>query len=133
LAWHDGGRIIVGWKSEEVQVDILVCRSQLIHLKASPLNGFPFLCTFVYGSNDKRERQQLFSDLGAISQQVSSPWIILGDFNCVANLDERIGSPVRLAEIQPLQDCLAVCRVHDLKYYGHFLRGPISKQEPIGC
>jgi hypothetical protein len=23
LAWHDGGRIIIGWRSEDIQVDIL--------------------------------------------------------------------------------------------------------------
>lgn len=32
LAWHDGGRIIVGWKSGDVHVDILCCLSQFIHL-----------------------------------------------------------------------------------------------------
>ena len=55
-----------------------------------------------------------------MSQTILSPWIILSDFNCVANLDERIGSPVRLAEVQPLRDCLAICGVHDLKFHGRF-------------
>lgn len=55
-----------------------------------------------------------------MSQTISSPWIILGEFNCVANLDERLGSPVRLVEVQPLRDCTAFCGVHDLKYHGRF-------------
>lgn len=55
-----------------------------------------------------------------MSQTISSPWIVLGDFNCIAHFDERVGSPVRLAEVQPLRDCLAVCVVHDLNYHGRF-------------
>ena len=55
-----------------------------------------------------------------MSKSITSPWIILGDFNRVANLDERIGSPVRLVEVQPLRDCMALCNVHDLKHHGNF-------------
>ena len=60
LAWHDGGRIIVCWRNEDVHVDILSCQSQFIHIAASPNNGAQFVCTFVYGSNDKHERQHCF-------------------------------------------------------------------------
>ena len=49
LAWHDGGRIIVGWKGEDVYVDILSYQSQYIHVVVSPNNGAEFVCTFVYG------------------------------------------------------------------------------------
>ena len=49
LAWHDGGRILVGWKSVDVPVDILSNQSQFIHLGFSPINGTSFVCTLVYG------------------------------------------------------------------------------------
>ena len=86
----------------------------------APNNGDSFLCTLVYGSTTTQKRLQLFSVLQEMRKSINSPWILLGDFNCVANLDERIGSPVRLAEVQPLRDCMAVCNVHDLKHYGRF-------------
>jgi hypothetical protein len=38
LAWHDGGRILVGWKSVDMQVDILSCHSHFIHLAVSPVH-----------------------------------------------------------------------------------------------
>ena len=50
---------------------------------------------------------------------MNSPWIILGDFNCVANFDERHGQPVRLHEIKPFRECLDWCGMHDL-HEGHF-------------
>ena len=71
LAWHDGGRIIVGWKGEDVHVDILSCQSQYIHVVVSPNSGDEFVCTLVYVSNDKNERQHLFSDLRAMSQTIT--------------------------------------------------------------
>lgn len=43
-----------------------------------------------------------------MSKSITSPWIILGDFNCVANLNELKGSLVRLTEVQPLRDCMAM-------------------------
>lgn len=45
LAWHEGGRIIVGWNSVDVHVDILRCQSQYIHLVVSPVRGTQFVCT----------------------------------------------------------------------------------------
>ena len=44
----------------------------------------------------------------------------MGDFNCVANFDERHGRRMRLHEIKPLRDCLEWFGVHDLHYGGRF-------------
>ena len=73
----------------------------------------------MYGSSKKLGRLQLFHDLQEISKTMNSPWIILGDFNCVANFDERHGQPVRLHEIKPFRECLDWCGMHDL-HEGHF-------------
>lgn len=120
LAWHNGGRIIVGWKSDELQVNIVTCSSQLIHISVTPKNNPSFFCTFVYGASEKNARLQLFQVLHALSLNISLAWIIMGDFNCIANFDERRGQPVRLHEIQPLRDCMMECGVRDLHYNGRF-------------
>ena len=101
-------------------VDVLRCSSQFIHIECSPNRGASLHCTFVYGSSEKQGRLQLFRDLQEISKTINSPWIILGDFNYVANFDERHGQPVRFHEIKPFRDCLDWCGVHDLHYGGRF-------------
>lgn len=59
LNWHRGDRIVSVWKSEDMYVDILACSSQLIHLYVHPRSGKRFYSTFVYGSNDRKERLHL--------------------------------------------------------------------------
>lgn len=41
----------------------------------------------------------------------NDPWIVMGDFNSVLNLDERIGAPVRTSELQPFKDCVMQCKL----------------------
>ena len=81
--------------------------------------GF-FSYSFVFGSSKRHKRLSLFWDLLTISSSIYSPWIILGDFNRIANFDERLGSPVCLHEVQPIRDCMAWCNVYDLPFNGRF-------------
>lgn len=56
LAWSDKGRIMIGWKEEEMVVHISFCSSQIMHLEVKPVLGSPFVCSFVYGATNKAER-----------------------------------------------------------------------------
>lgn len=55
------------------------------------------MCHFsiVYASNDAKEREVLWHDLESVASGIKVPWIVVGDYNCVLNPDERIGSIVR--------------------------------------
>ena len=103
LDWHKGGRIVVAWNSEDMYVDILTYSSQLIHVFVKPRNGAVFHYTFVYRSTNKRERERervmLFQQLHDISKSVCGPWIVMRDFNSVANINEHHGILVQLHEI----------------------------------
>ena len=48
------------------------------------------------------------------------PWLILSDFNCIANFNERIGKAMRLSEVEPLRSYIANCDIHYMKSTGHF-------------
>lgn len=128
MAWHDGGRIVVGWRSELVQLDILECSSKLIHLSVCLRVAKNFRCTFVYGSTCKQDRLRLFHHLGVLRKDISLPWIVLGDFNSLAHLNERIGAPVRLHEVTPLNGSVwqSVVFMIFIILVG-FIRGIISK------
>lgn len=120
LAWSDKGRIIIWWKHEHMSVNIGLCSSQLMHLEVFPTMGSQFSCTFVYGSSLKHERDDLFQQLECLANQCRGPWLFLGDLNCIANFNERIGKPVKFSDIIPLRSCLDKCKIHDMKSSGHF-------------
>lgn len=50
----------------------------------------------------------------------------MGDFNCVLNVDERLGSAVRVQRFTPFRRCK--CEVHDMKQTRNFFTWT-NKQE----
>ena len=64
----------------------------------NPRSGADFHCTFFYGSTDKREWLVLFQQLHDISKSICNPWIVTGDFNNVANLNECHDISIKLHE-----------------------------------
>ena len=115
LALHKGGRIIVAWKAKEIKVDIRFVSCQIIHLVVSPHVGDSFACSFVYGATDKNERGIMLTELETIGATVTRPWIVMGDFNYIANLNERVGQKPHLHKIEPLRRCMENYEIHDLK------------------
>lgn len=85
----DKGRIVIGWLPGAFNISIEVMIAQMAHLIVDPVRfGQWFYCTFVYGSNERHERRKLWDSLGKVC--TDQPWVILGDFNVVLNIDERI-------------------------------------------
>ncbi|XP_048497995.2 uncharacterized protein LOC125496544 [Beta vulgaris subsp. vulgaris] len=92
---------------------------KLIHCKIEPKTQLEaFMCSFVYGSNDKKERITLWQSF--IQLKTSIPWIVLGDYNVVLNMDERVGSRVRLHEVADFIECVEQCELADLEQCGRF-------------
>ena len=78
-----------------------VALTNLFIWACQPTNGHPFFFSFMYGLNDKRESLKLIQLLGSLP--CKGPWLVLGDFNCVGNLDERLAQPIFLHEVLRLK------------------------------
>ncbi|XP_074290286.1 uncharacterized protein LOC141617016 [Silene latifolia] len=116
---HEGGRIWVLWKDQKYVVNIVDMEAQFIHLKVKELvTANEFFVTYVYGFNKIEERVPLWDALVRIA--VVEPWIVLGDFNNVMYLDEKIGLPVKDAEVLPFQNTVELCDLQDIKCTGSF-------------
>ena len=46
---------------------------------------------FFYGATDKNDWGIMLAELENIGTTVTGPWLVMGDFNCIANLNERVG------------------------------------------
>ncbi|XP_074293251.1 uncharacterized protein LOC141620224 [Silene latifolia] len=89
-----------------------------------------FYITIVYASNDARERDLLWDQLLNIKPIVDS-WLLLGDFNVVRDVSERISmSSPNLSDILDFNFCLLSCELEDLNGTGsasaNFLASGIS-------
>ncbi|XP_056698158.1 uncharacterized protein [Spinacia oleracea] len=116
-----GGRIVLAWNPNAFTLSVLKVTSQLIHCLVCPKSGsVDFCCTFVYAFNQSKEKEDLWRDLCGLGIGVHKPWIILGDFNCVLNIDERVGAPVRHQSMVAFRNCVDICGLEDVKAAGHF-------------
>ena len=53
-----------------------------------------FKCGFgnIYASNDDRERQAFWEELGNVINSIEIPWCLGGDFNTIRSEEEKTGS-----------------------------------------
>lgn len=69
-----------------------------------------YYLTIVYAFNTREERRGLWEYLEGQNIVVGIPWMVLGDFNSVLNIEDRIGGvPVTLAEVIEFHNCVDSC------------------------
>lgn len=101
-------------------IDFVVSEQYLhVHIRLSWDQSSVF-ATFVYGKCTRSERHLLWSDLRQFHTLASSsPWLIAGDFNVIADLSEYSGrSSPDSASITDFQACIQDCGLLDLPYTG---------------
>ncbi|XP_074288423.1 uncharacterized protein LOC141613582 [Silene latifolia] len=120
-AYHSGGRIWVVWKPHLYDVSFLDYDAQYIHMRiADKSTGKSFFYTVIYAFNGINDMVPLWISLKRMSTQVSGPWLVGGDFNCVLQAKERLGGSFNMAEAEPFQQCLEDCEVMDIQATGSF-------------
>ncbi|XP_074298734.1 uncharacterized protein LOC141629661 [Silene latifolia] len=118
---REGGRIWVVWDNSMFDVIVLVKTAQVLHLSVSCLqSNFTWQCSVVYGFNKNADRKELWQSLLDFHSSIQGPWMVMGDFNNVLNMDERIGAPVTLAEVKDFQECVDACGLYDLSSTGAY-------------
>lgn len=108
------------WRDNNFVCNMVAKDMNYIHLEVlCKLNQGKFALTLVYAPNELTERCLLWEKLVHLKQLVQGPWLIMGDFNNVLSVEERMGglqpSPV---EILPFQECISECGVEDMRSYG---------------
>ncbi|XP_074293359.1 uncharacterized protein LOC141620366 [Silene latifolia] len=65
-----------------------------------------FFVTFIYAFNSITGREELCKDLRQYADRIHEPWAMGGDFNCVTQSEERMGTSTSDAKMAPFIDCL---------------------------
>ncbi|XP_058746230.1 uncharacterized protein LOC131619107 [Vicia villosa] len=106
---HMNGRIWLAWDPNIWSIIPSEKTDQLVHsavyTKAGNLSHH---LTIVYAHNQLNNRRNLWQDLIRISVHIQGPWMVVGDFNNILKVDDRIGgNDVHLAEYIDMEDMLA--------------------------
>ncbi|PSS19303.1 Endonuclease, partial [Actinidia chinensis var. chinensis] len=119
---HPNGRILLVWKEDLVQLDIIQTTDQAIHCLATcKSSNVSFYISFIYAFNTPVGRRPLWHNLRRLSYTSQNPWILLGDFNNVLSPDERInGQPVTMYETREFKECCYDIGISDIRSAGVF-------------
>lgn len=112
---HPRGRIWILWQESEFEVNALMSDAHFIQLElvCKSTQG-RFALTVVYAPNELAERYALWDRLCTLSRSVLGPWLVMGDFNNVLTVEERIGGLQPNVELMPFKECLSECGLEDM-------------------
>ncbi|XP_074265860.1 uncharacterized protein LOC141588311 [Silene latifolia] len=127
---HYNGRIWVFLDSRKITLLTSRLHDQFIHLKLLHHSSNQIVyVTMVYGSNDGAHRERLWDALRSVSGSVTN-WLVLGDFNIVRDMGERIGpNPPSVTEMMAFNQCLLDCSLDDAHSFG-FEHTWTNKRDP---
>ncbi|XP_074265652.1 uncharacterized protein LOC141588096 [Silene latifolia] len=103
------------------KVEVLSSEAQVINARVTFIpTGDIWWTSVVYGVNRVVGKLPLWQSLQLMHQVVAGPWVVMGDFNSVLAMDERIGSEISVVEMRDFQDCVDTCGIGDIPAHGSF-------------
>ncbi|KAL7210180.1 hypothetical protein ACSBR1_031694 [Camellia fascicularis] len=83
------GGIWVLWDPFRVTVKALEVNAQFIHAKVQRDNFEDWILSAIYASPNPKNRDLLWENLEATADNMTSPWLVAGDFNDIASQNEK--------------------------------------------
>ncbi|KAI9126882.1 hypothetical protein K1719_002478 [Acacia pycnantha] len=109
------GGIVVAWVSSRITVSILEDNTQYFHMRCHTDKAPPILLTAIYAIPHSNNRALLWENLRRLSNGITSPWSVLGDFNDICFVDERVGDRTgNQNRMQWFRDRINECGLSDL-------------------
>jgi len=113
------GGIWVLWNSDEFDVDVLNTHEQFVTVEIKPHGHPSWNLTFVYASPHLQTRELLWPQLQHLATDYQKPWLLAGDFNETATLEERNHSnPEMLRRCKRFKQWIDNSGLIDLGYSG---------------
>jgi len=113
------GGIWVLWNSDEFHVAVLDTHDQFVTVEINLHDHPSWNLTFVYASPQLQSRDLLWPQLQHLATQYHKPWLLVGDFNETATLEERNhSSPEMLRRCKRFQQWIDNSGLIDLGFSG---------------
>ncbi|KAI9100849.1 hypothetical protein K1719_024211 [Acacia pycnantha] len=85
------GGLVAAWRSNNIGVTVVCTNQQYFHLRISTMDRRLVFLTAVYAIPSASFKQALWDDLLSMAGEMSSPWLVVGDFNDIMAASERAG------------------------------------------
>ncbi|VFQ88789.1 unnamed protein product [Cuscuta campestris] len=86
-----GSRMVILWNPSFFACNVVGVGEQYLHCAVQCLTTQKeFVLSFIYGLYTVTKRRELWHDLSSLAQNITIPWALLGDFNCVLASNERV-------------------------------------------
>jgi endonuclease/exonuclease/phosphatase family metal-dependent hydrolase len=113
------GGIWLMWNRLDINVHLIKTDFHFLHVQVSEQSMDPWLLTVVYASPRDHERNETWQRLHQMATSIQEPWIMMGDFNEIANPDEKKGgAPVDIKKCQNFNDWINDCRLMNVNTTG---------------
>ncbi|XP_075085014.1 uncharacterized protein LOC142168253 [Nicotiana tabacum] len=101
---------------------VLKKAAQIIHCSVVSRNQqIECEMTIVYGYNKVEQRRDLWQQLNSLSQTITKPWIIWGNFNSLLSPQDRLkGATVTSYEIKDCTECIQQLMLNELIWKGDY-------------
>nr|GEU52723.1 hypothetical protein [Tanacetum cinerariifolium] len=116
-----GTRIILGWNSEMVDINIIAQTDQVMHTRIwIKMEKKELFCSFIYAHNRYTHRRGLWDSLCMHKQFIrDKPWCILGDFNAALHAEDMlVGSSNIDISMREFRDCMEEIELLDVPRSG---------------
>ncbi|KAJ4839200.1 hypothetical protein Tsubulata_023151 [Turnera subulata] len=112
------GGIWVLWNVGFLNVKIVACHTQFIHLQVRVENSYVFV-TAIYGSPQEKWRRFLWQNIEALAKAVKGPWVLIEDFNAILDgLERQDGLGRNGVADKQFMDCIFRAELQDLGFEG---------------
>lgn len=117
-----GGRILLLWNPDKVKLSLLLAMPQVMHTMVTcRISSISFSISFIYAASSLVNRREAWGNLIDIGTDLTSPWLVLGDFNNVLfPVDRANGREVCPYEVKNFSDCCSALGLVDLNSVGQF-------------
>ena len=122
------GGIWIMWNRDDISINVLKKHQQFIHAEIAISNNDPWFLTAVYACPQENGRKELWQELKTIAMTMQKCWMIMGDFNEIAESSEKKGgAPVDMAKCRAFSARINDCNLIDLGFIGSRFtwRGPL--------
>ncbi|WJX23885.1 hypothetical protein P8452_13067 [Trifolium repens] len=113
------GGIWLMWNRSDIQVQLIKNNFHFLHVQVVEKDVDPWILTVVYASPRDNERNDTWQKLRNIADTINIPWLMIGDFNEIAKLDEKKGgAPTDIRKCHNFNNWINDCKLIEVTTVG---------------